>query len=546
MYNRTVDYWKAQVRASVPGGEPDAQLTKPPMPTAGTFKSAAFSIQRRKSAVNALTGAALSAHLQKGADNNDFRRTDSIATSEASADTDIRERVHHVMAVCKECFKFSNAKNRELFLKLAVVGWNYIRPLAQAENKQAQAALELKVGFAHLESMQFVTEMDDFTEERACRRAFEHALQLLEDEEEFGLQRAAARFGLAQAYKARREGQRNENLLCSAAHLKHSLDVVSFSSDPSRFIAVQHEMGDLYIEAGDIESANKCLAVALKHLDGGKTSWNTLSGIKFLKAQTRCKMAEACHKLCQQMDPEQESQYKRIVQEGIDHYQAALQVLVVHLYPLEYARASARLSHLCVLAATTSTLSADGILCLYQGQRSKLLEAYHGLQEALNSAEAIAIVMLLQDTDEPKPALDLDDVFSILSECFSGCIEASVRLGMYAQALAYAEQARGYAVSAYLLKEHVRLDLLTGLPASIHEEFIQLSNKLRKHRQVIQIDQPSASSLAGVLHDGVKMLALLNDMAAHADICSNAKLRLLGMTAAKVKQVHLEIDVDSR
>ena len=536
--DRAVEHWKNQIKLSVPGGEPDVQAVAAAAPKAlGTFRAAAMNVSRRALVTSALTGAVLSAHAQKDADHNDssLRRTDSVATSTVSADMDIRDRVKHVMAICKECFKFSDAKNRELFLRLAVCGWNYIRPLAKAENQLAQAGLELKVGFAHLESMQYVLDPHDYTEERSCRTAFEHALELLGDDDEHGLQRAAARFGLAQMYKVRREGVRMENLMSSAEHLRHSLSVVSFETDPKRFIAVHHEMGDLYIEAGDVESANRCLVVARTHLDTGGAGWNTLSGIKFLKAQTLCKLAEACHKSCQQMDEERDSEYRRVVDEGIHHYQAALQVMVLHLYPLEYARTSVRLCHLRVLSATNSTLSADGILCLHQGQRSKLLEAFTDLQDPLHCAEALSIAMLLRDADEPKAAVDLDEILSILSECFSGCVEASVRLGMYAQALAYAERARSYAVLTQLLKEDCRMELLKGLPPSMHSDFMQLCSKLRKHRKAFRLDVASTNNSSGMLQDSVKMIALLNDMASHADSCSSSKLRLLGMMVTKVK-----------
>jgi len=559
-YPRIMEVWKRQLQAVFPqllsGNNSPMSMGMSPLTKANSFRNTALKVGRRIGVMGALrlggskfdstasssdVSKSDSRELSMGLDHTHSHapllRTPSFVSSVGSVGIDdIKETVHRITLICKEFFKLSDCMNRELFLRMAVTGWMHIQPGAKTEDPMAQAALELQVGFALLEALTFAKSSDDFTEERACKKSFQHAIELLQGDEHI-LQRGAAWFGLAQAFKIRREGNHIQNFMDSAEYLIKSLSVITFEMDPHRFIAVHHEIGELYIEAGEIELANAYLQKAIKYLDqNGSAAWNTVSGIKFLRAQTHCKLAEACVKSNENLDPEHDPVYQQHVEKAMEHYETALQVYIIHLYPLEYARTYVRLCHLRGIAATNTIFHANGIVCLYNGQRSKLLQAYKGFQDALSTAEAIAMVMIVAD-DEAAAAVNIDRILVILSECFSGCIQTSIRLGMYAQALDYSERARGYAILRALLQEPCRLETLKGLPAPVLSTFKDLTKKLNKHRRALRLDVASTGNFSGMLHEAVQMVRLLNDMAAHAEICSNEKLALLGLTAPKTKEV---------
>jgi hypothetical protein len=212
-------------------------------------------------------------------------------------------------------------------------------------------------------------------------------------------------------------------------------------------------------------------------------------------------------------------------------------VFATHIYPLEYARTYIRLCHLRSAAGTNTIYSTHGIVCLYQGQRRMLMEAQRGFLDALSIVEAIATALLTAD-DAEATVVSVDQIFEILNECFSGCIQTSVRLDMYAQALAFSERAHSYSIMRALLEESCRRELLKGLPAQTLKDFKELTTKLSKHVRTLRLDVPSSGSSGNVtrmLQVSVQMVQLLNDMAAHAEICSNEKLHLLGLVAPKVK-----------
>jgi tetratricopeptide (TPR) repeat protein len=571
IYDRVLDFWKKELASlaaandmddnvsvfSVSSGGGDAGMMPPggsqrgsigSFNRVGSLKNLSFGASRRNAISNAISGSmlnVLNASMAQPSVGSLERATSSASLggrSVASVD-DVKDSLYRVVTICAECFKFSNAKNRELYLRMVILGWTNARSLLEDDSPQTQAALELQLGFAHLEGMKFAKSKMDFSDERACVKAFRRCIELLaaESAEEvaFVTQRRAAYYGLAQAYRTREEGDHVGNLLKSVTHLQSSIRLFSSKENPGDCIMLYHEIGDLYIEAGVADSANEFLNIALEHLhnnhEPGSLSWTTISEIKFLRAKTECKLAQACVVANKNLDPEHDPLFLENAEKGIAHYETALEVFALHLYPLEYARTSVQLCHLRAAAGSNSVFSANGIVCLYQGQRSKLLKAYEGFQDALTVTETLAIVMLIaNETSTVSSPVD-DEICILLTQCFSGCIQTSIRLGMYAQALSYTERARGYAISKHLLREPCRTELLKGLPAPLLNNFRELARKLTRHYKHFQLEGVSHGNYSGMLQDGVQMVKMLNDMAAHADICSNAKLRLLGVTAPKAK-----------
>jgi tetratricopeptide (TPR) repeat protein len=461
--------------------------------------------------------------------------TESQANSMMSADDSTEHSKQITDSVCQACFKLASLKNsRELFLHLAIRGWTMLRSVVVDESAQVQAALDLQLGFAHLEVLKIVKGRDNFKDERLCIKGFQSAIDLLQDSS-YAFQRSATWYGLAQAYKFRREGDRKQNLLRSIDCLLKTLEVCTFEMDPSRCNDLHREIGDMYIVLGQTEEANKFFEIALKQLDEPSSSWNTPSGIKFTRAKTHCKIAEACSKANDMsrdiLDREHDSKFRISIEKGIRHYEMALEVFTSRLYPFEYARTYVNMCHLLSIAATKQILHKNGIICLYQGQRTTLMTAYQGFQDALTIAEAMSIVIIAADGNE-SPTI-ADDIFITLNNCFSGCIQTSVRLGMYAQALDYSERARGYAVTRALLQEPCRIDLLKGLPEHLQSRFKSFSKKLQKHHKVLTFDALSSGSFA-MLHDAVQMMKVLYEMAAYAEISCNKKLKLLQLSMPKV------------
>ena len=461
--------------------------------------------------------------------------TESQANSMMSADDSTEHSKHITDSVCQACFKLASLKNsRELFLQLAIRGWTMMRSVVVDESPQVQAALDLQLGFAHLEVLKIVKGRDSFMDERLCMKGFQSAIDLLQDSS-YAVQRSATWYGLAQAYKFRREGDRKQNLLRSIDCLLKTLEICTFEMDPSRCNDLHREIGEMYIILGQTEEANKFFEIALKQLDEPSSSWNTPSGIKFTRAKTHCKIAEACSKAKDMsldiLDLEHDPKFRMNIEKGIRHYEMALEVFTSRLYPFEYARTYVNMCHLLSIAATNQILHRNGIICLYQGQRTTLMTAYQGFQDALTIAEAMSIVIIAADGNE-SPTI-ADDIFITLNNCFSGCIQTSVRLGMYAQALDYSERARGYAVTRALLQEPCRIDLLKGLPEHLQSSFKSFSKKLQKHHKVLTFDALSTGTFA-MLHDAVQMMKVLYEMAAYAEISCNKKLKLLQLSMPKV------------
>jgi len=312
VYNKVLEYWKKQLQSLMPqkNSDEDTPTTTAANSVAGSHKPLAAHLTR-----------SLSYSSMKSMD---FSRSQSCATSVFSND-DLKDNVNKVVYICKECFKFISAKNKELFLRMAVDGWSAMGSVLTEDNSLAMAALNLQMGYAYLQACEFVQTQQGFTEERECIKCFERAIEQLQDNE-FDVQRAGAWFGLAKAYKGRREGDHIENLLKSASYLRNFLTVCSFKLDPHRCIAAHHEIGDLYIEAGQIDLANQFLLAALDYLKGSEsTGWNSLAGIKFLRAQTHCKLAEACEKANSNLDPDEDPLHQRNVQQGIEHYEVPAQ-----------------------------------------------------------------------------------------------------------------------------------------------------------------------------------------------------------------------------
>lgn len=567
MYDRVLDLWKKELAAVAAANDIDDNVSvssgishsdlgmMPPgglsrglsvLKLMGSMKFAS----RRNAISNAISGSMLnllnSSMSQPPSRNFVLERATSSSsiggTSVASLD-DMKDSMYRIVTICAECFRFSNAKNRELFLQMVILGWTKARSLLEHENPHTQAALELQLGFAHLEGMNFAKSNMYFWDERACIKAFQRCIELLAsesaEESAFSRQLRTAYYGLAQVYKTREEGDHVGNLLKSVTHLQSAIRLFSLKEDPGHCIMLYHEIGDLYIEAGVANSANEFLNIALEHLhnnhEPGCFNWTTMSEIKFLRAKTQCKLAQACVVANKNLDMERDPKFLENTEKGIAHYETALEVFALHLYPLDFARTSIQLCHLRSLAGTNSIFSANGIVCLYQGQRSKLLKAYQGFQDALTVSETLAVVMLIANENSMVSSHVDDEICILLNQCFSGCIQTSIRLGMYAQALSYSERARGYAISKHLLREPCRTELLKGLPAPLLNNFKELAKKLTKHYKNLRLEGISHGNYSGMLQDGVQMVKLLNDMAAYAEICSNPKLRLLGVTAPKAK-----------
>ena len=89
----------------------------------------------------------------------------------------------------------------------------------------------------------------------------------------------------------------------------------------------------------------------------------------------------------------------------------------------------------------------------------------------------------MQD-DEPIPQVH-HDAMQGLDEAFSGCIKTAIRLGMYAEALALSERARGHSISSLLLSAPFQQLLLKNVPAATVAQYIKLKTKLDAHRQVM-------------------------------------------------------------
>ena len=82
-------------------------------------------------------------------------------------------------------------------------------------------------------------------------------------DQDLAAQRAAVHSGLAEIYEFRREGDHVQNLLESASHVNRTLNIYTFDTEPHRFIAGHHKLGDLYIEAGEVEKATSPFQCAL-------------------------------------------------------------------------------------------------------------------------------------------------------------------------------------------------------------------------------------------------------------------------------------------
>jgi tetratricopeptide (TPR) repeat protein len=549
MHHRVMTLWKAQVKLK-------NTSNKVPLPSPlAALKNAATTVSKNASFLGHLSKRVSAADLQTLGNftqssnslaensmdpsfspmdfNTSFRsisRTSS--TFSMGSQVDGRDLVQKIMDVCKECFKCSLSKNRSLFLDMAIFGWRQALTAIDFEDKKELAGINLQLGFALLEKVQGGESIE---EERLCIETLQKAIDLLQDGE-VAAQRVAAQVGLAQIYQIRQEGDRVDNLLEAAAQLQNTLSFCTYDEDPHRFIAVHHEIGDVYGAAGQWTLATLFLSSALKLLEEpGCTSWNTLSGIKFLRAVTHCKLAEVVIAANDDLDPENDPRFQLNISKAIEHYEFALQVFVLHHYPMDYSRTVARLCHLRGMSGSNSIFANNGIVCLHQGQRTKLLHAYKGFQDALATAEAIAITLFTRDDE--RLAVNAEDILSIVAQCFSGCIQMSIRLGMYAQALGYSERAHAYPILKELLQEPCRQELFEGLPAHMLTRFNELSKNLSQYRTALAIDVPSSSNFSGMLSEAVQMLKLLEDMAAYTEICSNEKLRLLGMIIPKVREV---------
>ena len=561
MYERTMVMWKQQLIALVPNGDTESAPSLNALGLIGKIKRQAGvmrkSLTRRDShsdgsvfvsgltRMDAMTEASSlgaanlslnSSNVSRAPSSDSLGRSPSISgLSMASGRSGCMGDPERVTDISQQLFKYPSTHNRELFVQLAIIGWQHIKPLLEQNNAQEQAALHLQLGFAYLEKIKIGTPAEGFDDERQCISALQTASVSLDGitDEDLAAQRAAVHSGLAEIYEFRREGDHMQNLLESASHVNKTLNIYTFDTEPHRFIAGHHKMGDLYIEAGEVEKATSFLSVALKLLDDvGSTSWNTLSGIKFLRARTHCKLAEACIRANQDLNPEHDGPtYQFHVDNAIEHYECALQVYVLHLYPLEHVRTLIQLCNLRGISGKSTTFQANGVVCVFQGQRARLLQALTGFKEALSMIEAITVMMFVTEVKKP---VELCKILKMLGECFSGCIQTSTRMGMYAQALGYSERAHSYSTLRKLLQEPCRQDLLQGLPARLLTRFSDLVKKLGRHCEILTLDEVSKGNFKGMLHDSVQMVQLLNDMAACSENMSNEKLRLLGLTMPKV------------
>jgi len=319
MYPKVLEYWTKTLQDIMP--EMQNSTGTPTTTTAASVSGAGLQSRHNASSTSLATHLTRQLSLMGSSTKSmDFSRSQSCNTSVYSSD-DLKDKLNKVVYICKEFFKFAEAKNKELFLRMSVAGWKAMSSVLPEDNPLAMVALQLQVGYAYLHAFEFVETQRGFTEERECIKCFEQCLGQLQ-RDEFYMQRAGAWFGLAQAYKNRREGNHIENLLRSASYLRDFLSVCTFEVDPHRCIAAHQEIGDIYIEAGKIQLANEFLVSALNHLkDSDGTGWNTLAGVKFLRAHIHCKLAEACEKAKAGRDPEKDPEYQAQVKKGIDNYE---------------------------------------------------------------------------------------------------------------------------------------------------------------------------------------------------------------------------------
>jgi tetratricopeptide (TPR) repeat protein len=319
MYPKVLEYWTKTLQDIMP--EMQNSTGTPTTTTAASVSGAGLQSRHNASSTSLATHLTRQLSLMGSSTKSmDFSRSQSCNTSVYSSD-DLKDKLNKVVYICKEFFKFAEAKNKELFLRMSVAGWKAMSSVLPEDNPLAMVALQLQVGYAYLHAFEFVETQRGFTEERECIKCFEQCLGQLQ-RDEFYMQRAGAWFGLAQAYKNRREGNHIENLLRSASYLRDFLSVCTFEVDPHRCIAAHQEIGDIYIEAGKIQLANEFLVSALNHLkDSDGTGWNTLAGVKFLRAHIHCKLAEACEKAKAGRDPEKDPEYQAQVKKGIENYE---------------------------------------------------------------------------------------------------------------------------------------------------------------------------------------------------------------------------------
>ena len=114
MYKRVLEYWKKTLESVMPqkhSGEDTPTTTTTACSFSGSQRNLAANLTRQLSFMGSSTKSL------------DFSRSQSCATSAYSND-DLKDNVNKMVYICKECFKFQTAKNRELFLRIAVDGWS--------------------------------------------------------------------------------------------------------------------------------------------------------------------------------------------------------------------------------------------------------------------------------------------------------------------------------------------------------------------------------------------------------------------------------------
>jgi hypothetical protein len=83
----------------------------------------------------------------------------------------------------------------------------------------------------------------------------------------------------------------------------------------------------------------------------------------------------------------------KTIEAALSHYEQALEVYLIEKYPIPYVVTKSRAAATVVDGATKTIFDMHGLVCLFQGNRTKLLIAYKEYLEALAAGEAIGLVV---------------------------------------------------------------------------------------------------------------------------------------------------------